>query len=292
MITSMTGFGRGSSATERFSAVVEVRSVNNRFLEVSTNLPKSLQYLEQDFKEVLRSKLSRGTLTINIQRNATGTESSASVLPVFEQSFEALTEIKKRFKLKDAIKLEDILTYARSFNAPQQTTNEVSEEEMSVIMRAFEDAVEQLNQMRIKEGKELSRDLFNRVKTIEKHLIRIEQLSQERVPTERNRLRERIARLFESDEIDEQRLEMEIVFIADKLDVSEECVRLRSHIKFFIETLKSNEQGGRKINFLLQEMHREINTIGSKANDTAIAHLAVAVKEELERIREQIQNVE
>jgi uncharacterized protein (TIGR00255 family) len=249
--------------------------------------------LEQDFKEVLRSKLSRGTLNINIQRNATTADTSASVLPVFEQSFEALTEIKKRFKLKDAIKLEDILTYARSFNnAPQQSTNDISEEEMGVIMRAFEEAVEQLNQMRIKEGKELSRDLFNRVKTIEKHLIRIEQLSQERVPTERNRLRERIARLFESDEIDEQRLEMEIVFIADKLDVSEECVRLRSHIKFFIETLKSNEQGGRKINFLLQEMHREINTIGSKANDTAIAHLSVAVKEELERIREQIQNVE
>ena len=292
MITSMTGFGRGEFSSEHYSAVVEIRSVNNRFLEVSSNLPKSQQYRDNELKEILRNKLSRGSIVINIQRSAVGSTLPAGVnMPLFEQSFEALTEIKKRFKQKDAIKLEDILMYARNFSG-STNSNEITEDEWIIVKNAFSAAIEELQHTRLREGKDLAKDMYNRVKSIEKSLIKIEQLSQERIPQERTRLRDRVAKLFESDEIDEQRLEMEIVLLADKLDVSEECVRLRSHIKFFFEILKSPEQGGRKINFLLQEMHREINTIGSKSNDTAIAHLAVSVKEELEKIREQIQNVE
>lgn len=146
--------------------------------------------------------------------------------------------------------------------------------------------------MRKNEGKELAKDIRTRIKTIEERLDRIEERSMQRVPEERERLRARIAQLFESDEIDEQRLQLEILLLADKLDCSEEIVRLRSHIKFFLEALKSTEPVGRQLNFLLQEMHREINTIGSKANDAEISQLVVSVKEELERIREQVQNIE
>ena len=121
---------------------------------------------------------------------------------------------------------------------------------------------------------------------------RIESLSMKKIPEMRDKLRQRVAQLFESDEIDERRIQMEIVLIADKLDVSEECVRMRSHIKFFNETLKAKEPTGQKLNFLMQEMNREINTIGSKASDTEISQIVVSLKDEIERIREQVQNVE
>jgi uncharacterized protein (TIGR00255 family) len=137
----------------------------------------------------------------------------------------------------------------------------------------------------------LAADLHKRIKLIEESLIIVENRAAKRVPEERERLRARIGQLFESDEIDEQRLQMEIVLLADKLDISEECVRLRSHIKFFNETMKSVD-AGRKLNFLLQEMHREVNTIGSKANDAEVAHNVVSMKEELEKMREQVQNIE
>jgi uncharacterized protein (TIGR00255 family) len=146
--------------------------------------------------------------------------------------------------------------------------------------------------MRLKEGKQILNDINNRMKKISDNVNKIEKLGIEKIPAERERLRQRIAQMFESDEYDEQRLQTEMVLMADKLDISEECVRLYSHFKFFNETVKANEPSGRKLNFLLQEMNREINTIGSKASDAYISQLVVLVKEELERIREQIQNIE
>jgi uncharacterized protein (TIGR00255 family) len=146
--------------------------------------------------------------------------------------------------------------------------------------------------MRIGEGTQILKDLQFRLKNVSSTLQKIEALGIKKIPLERERLRQKVAMLFDSDEIDEHRIQMELVLLADKLDISEECVRLNSHIKFMFESLKSKEPVGKKINFLLQEMNREINTIGSKANDTEISHLVVSAKEELERLREQIQNIE
>ncbi|MCE7933810.1 MAG: DUF1732 domain-containing protein [Chlorobi bacterium CHB2] len=146
--------------------------------------------------------------------------------------------------------------------------------------------------MRRNEGSELSRDITDRVASISKMVDSVEKISREKIPQERQRLRERIAQLFENDEIDEQRLEFEIVILAEKLDVTEECVRFRSHAKFFMEAVNGPEPAGRKLGFLLQEMNREVTTIGSKSNDSEIAHLVVRAKEELEKIREQVQNIE
>ncbi len=173
-----------------------------------------------------------------------------------------------------------------------QHSLELAEREWKVVVKAVRAALASLDTMRKNEGKELAKDIRARIKTIEERLDRIEERSMQRVPEERERLRSRIAQLFESDEIDEQRLQLEILLLADKLDCSEEIVRLRSHIKFFLEALKSTEPIGRQLNFLLQEMQREINTIGSKANDAEISQMVVSVKEELERIREQVQNIE
>lgn len=294
MITSMTGFGKGEAGKNGISVRVELRSVNSRYLEIFSNLPKYLNYKDLEMRDLVKAKTSRGKITISIDIEHAGTVASAAPVAlnpnIAEAYFNALTDLRKRLKLKDAVTMENVLQCADIFKS--NGTSDVSEEEWKLLAQALPLALDELNSMRAKEGRELARDLHNRIKSIDRSLERIEQLAVERVPLERQRLRERIAKLFESDEIDEQRLEMEIVLLADKLDISEECVRLKSHIKFFIETLKMEDQAGRKINFLLQEMHREVNTIGSKASDAAIAQLAVGVKEELERIREQVQNIE
>ena len=164
--------------------------------------------------------------------------------------------------------------------------------EWKLVKTALKDALKGIDKMRTSEGQQISRDIHERVKNIAKSVEKVDAISSKKIPLERERLRQRVAQLFESDDIDERRIQMEIVLIADKLDISEECVRLRSHIKFFNETLKAKEPMGQKLNFLIQEMNREINTIGSKANDTEISQLVVEAKDEMERIREQIKNVE
>lgn len=292
MVTSMTGFGRGENSKDGLTAVIETRSLNSRYLEISSNLPKRLAHRELDLREIVRKKISRGKISLNIAVDDTRSTSTSVKLneKALNEYHAALTEVKKQLKMKETIKLEHILSIPDIFSSTD--TNGSTDDEWDLIAKALGVALDRLNDMRRKEGRELARDLHNRVKDIEKNTEKIENLAVERVPQERLRLRERIAKLFESDEIDEQRLELEIVMLADKLDISEELVRLRSHIKFFIEALKGNDQAGRTINFLLQEMHREINTIGSKANDAAISHIVVAVKEDLERIREQVQNIE
>jgi uncharacterized protein (TIGR00255 family) len=146
--------------------------------------------------------------------------------------------------------------------------------------------------MRAQEGAELDKDFRLRIGIIERTLERIEELSRDQVPQERVRLRERIRQLVEQEPVDEGRLELELALMADRLDVTEECVRFRSHNKFFLDVLANGEAAGRKLNFLVQEMNREVNTIGSKSSSPEIAHLVVGVKEELEKIREQLQNIE
>jgi uncharacterized protein (TIGR00255 family) len=162
-----------------------------------------------------------------------------------------------------------------------------------VFHQALVKAVDSLKKMREKEGAELARDSKERIVKINKNIDAVEHLSKKRIPEERKRLTDRIAQLVEDKSvINNQRLELEIALLSEKLDVTEECVRFRSHNKFFLEALQSKESEGRKLNFLIQEMNREANTIGSKCNDVEIAHIVVGMKEELEKIREQLQNIE
>jgi uncharacterized protein (TIGR00255 family) len=146
--------------------------------------------------------------------------------------------------------------------------------------------------MRQNEGRELERDFRQRIAFLGQQLEKVEELSKAQVPAERTRLRERIKQLLDNAPVDEGRLEMELTILAERLDVTEECVRFRSHNKFFLEAVSANEPAGRKLNFLIQEMNREVNTIGSKSSATEIAHIVVGMKEEMEKIREQLQNIE
>ncbi|HTR80418.1 MAG TPA: YicC/YloC family endoribonuclease [Bacteroidota bacterium] len=293
MIQSMTGYGRGECLKNGISAVVELRSVNSRFFELGTRLPRSLALRENEIKEIVRSKVVRGkiSLTTSLQSDANGKVPLKVNTAAAQSYYKLLSQLRKSLKLKEKVKLEHLLRFSEVFEGGED------EEEASAEWEAFEGAlqlaVKELQSMRAKEGGEISKDIIDRVEDIQRRLESIESISKERIPEERSRLHERIGQLLgDKFPVDAQRLELEIALLADKLDVTEECVRFRSHNKFFLEALRNGDAAGRKLNFLIQEMNREANTVGSKSNDTAIAHHVIAIKEELEKIREQLQNIE
>ena len=292
MIASMTGYGRGEAARKGISVAIELRSVNSRFLEVTTRLPRSLSLRENEIKEIVRKKISRGKVNVlmTVEREKDGQLPLAINATAAREYYKLLNKLRKTVKLKESVKLEHLLRFSEVLEQP--ALDGADEDEWEVAQQALDRALDDLALMRRNEGEELKKDFRERLAAIEQTLGRIEILSKEQVPTERTRLRERIQQILEDQTVDEGRLEMELALMADRLDVTEECVRFRSHNKFFIQALDDNEPAGRKLNFLVQEMNREANTIGSKSSASEIAHLVVGVKEELERIREQLQNIE
>jgi uncharacterized protein (TIGR00255 family) len=291
MIRSMTGFARKEINDNGKVISVEVKSLNGRFLELKCRLPKEHSYRELEIRDLVKDAITHGTVNVNISVDGNGNTAVSSLnTDNVSGIITRLKEIKTKLKIKDEIRLEHIIQLATT------TTNEEkgveSEENWRIIKKATLEALRSMNKMRIKEGEQILKDMNARVKAVSKLVDVIESLGVKRIPAERERLRQKIAMLFESDEIDEHRIQMELVLIADKLDFSEECVRLKSHIKFWFESIKEKDPVGKKLSFMLQEMNREINTIGSKCNDPEISMKVVTVKEELEKIREQVQNIE
>lgn len=293
MVASMTGYGRAEVTVKGITAAVEVRSVNSRYLDVTTRMPRSMSHREKDLKNIIRSGLSRGSVnvTIRIERASNGAAPLKVNTTAARAYHKLLSDLRRTVKLREQVKLEHLLNFSEVFEPVDEEGGD--EKEWQVVEQAVREALEDLNAMRTKEGQELARDLRQRVGWMESVISQIEQRSAERIPEERKRLQERIAELVNDPAIvDQNRLELEIALLAEKLDVTEECVRYRSHNKFFLEALDKNEAAGRKLNFLVQEMNREVNTVGSKTSDAMIAHMVVGLKEELEKIREQLQNIE
>ncbi|MFN0157402.1 MAG: YicC/YloC family endoribonuclease [Bacteroidota bacterium] len=292
MIASMTGYGHGVATRSGITVSVEVRSVNSRFLEVTTRLPRSLSLRENEIKEIIRKRASRGkvTLLVGVERETANDLALKINVPAAKAYYKLLNQLRKSVKLRETVKLEHLLRFSEVIE-PQEIENS-DDAEWVILQQALNEALSNQTTMRVQEGGELKRDFFQRIASIEKTLEKIEVLSREQVPNERIRLRERIQQFLEKESIDEGRLELELTMLADRLDVTEECVRFRSHNKFFLEAMDNDEPAGRKLNFLIQEMNREANTIGSKSSASEIAHLIVGVKEELEKIREQLQNIE
>jgi uncharacterized protein (TIGR00255 family) len=292
MVTSMTGFGRGEATSEGITATVELRSVNSRFLEVSSRLPRSLSLRENEIKEILRRYVVRGKISVVVSMERNNGEAVAlRINPSTARSYyRLLSDLKKALRLRETIKLAHLLQFSDIMEQEEGASED--EAEWEVARRAMESALVGFQQMRSQEGGELAADFRSRIGLLSERLDEVEVLSRGQVPRERERLRERIKQLIEAEKIDEGRLELEIALLSDRLDVTEECVRFRSHNKFFLEALKGEEAAGRRLNFLVQEMNREVNTIGSKSSAQEIAHIVVGMKEELEKIREQLQNVE
>lgn len=293
MIESMTGFGTGEASEQGITFTVELRSVNNRFLEISSRIPRSLSQRENEIRDLVKSKIARGKVSISAVREDDSTSELA--VRIDDRKAKAviklLNELRKTAKIKESLKMEHLLHFSEIFESKE--VNDDDEAEWIVFQKALIKGVDALKTMRMKEGAELSKDMKLRVADINAKLETVESLSKKRIPEERVRLQERIAQLVsDKSVVDNQRLELEIAILSEKLDVTEECVRFRSHNKFFLEALNSKDSEGRKLNFMIQEMNREANTIGSKCNDVQIAHLVVGIKEELEKIREQLQNIE
>lgn len=291
MIRSMTGYGKSETMVQGMPCSVEIRCVNARYLELSTRLPKMLANKELNVREVVREHVSRGTISVYVRlETAALNEEVAFNADAAEKITVALRALRDKLKLSGDVTLDALMKFDAVMARPDDEVEKP--DAWPELKDAIVEALVSLNVMRTKEGAELTADFDGRIVAIEGALADIEVRSAARVPHERTRLRERVQKLMEDTPVDEQRLQLEIVILSEKLDVSEECVRLRSHMKFFREYMKEETAVGRKLNFLLQEMNREVNTIGSKANDPDIARLVVGMKEELERMREQIQNVE
>jgi uncharacterized protein (TIGR00255 family) len=292
MIASMTGYGRGEASAKRTTIAVELRSVNSRYLEVSARLPRSLSMRENEIKEIIRRKISRGKITMVafVEQENNGDIPVRINASAVKGYYKLLNELRKSVKLKQSVRLEHLLQFSEVLEPVE--IEKTDEQEWEVLQNALNEAIENLLTMKMNEGEELGKDFRHRIGILDEKLSQIEKLAVEQIPNERVRLRERIRQLLEKEPVDEGRLEMEIALLADRLDVTEECVRFRSHNKFFLEALKDKEAAGRKLNFLIQEMNREANTIGSKSSAAEIAHLVVNIKEELERVREQLQNIE
>lgn len=291
MIYSMTGYGRGSAAKKNLTAEVEIKSVNSRFLDLYLKLPPSLLNKEYEIREFIRTKIKRGKISVisQIKQNGLDEEFLAVDKDKVKSYVAMLRELKKASELKDEIKLDHLLLNRELFIS---TDVEYSEDEFILLKEAMETALEKLLEMKRNEGKELLKDLKKRVQIIEEKLDAIEQESTASVKEYHEKLKERVKNLIENITDYSDRMEMELALIADRAEITEECVRLRAHIKFFMESIEKEDEPGRKLNFLCQEMNREANTISSKSVSTIVNHNSVLIKEEIEKIREQIQNIE
>ncbi len=291
-MNSMTGFGRGAATVGPITATAELRSVNNRFLEAATRLPRAVSDHETDVQNLLRGHFDRGRFTVNVQLDAASADLPLRVNAEVARAYtNLLSDLAAASGLNEPVTLDHLLRYPDVFtnDAPD---DESAEDAWAATRQALAVAIDEMKTTRRQEGEALRADLDARLDTIEKAVEQVEVRAPERVTEARTRLAERLADVLADTRVQPERIEQEIALLADRLDVTEECVRLRAHLTFFRDALNATEPAGRRLNFLVQEIGREVNTIGSKANDTETAHLAVAMKEEMEKIREQVQNVE
>ena len=292
MILSMTGYGRARQTLNGRDITVELRSVNSRFLEYSSRIPRAFSFLEDPLKKLVSARVSRGKVELNLSiQTVTAADTVVTVNWQLAQGYRvALNAMSERMDLKNDVtagmlaRFPDVLT---------QTAAPTDEEELwKDVQSVAEQAIEAFVAMRATEGEKLKEDVASRLNTVESLVAQIEQNSAGRVQAYSDKLYARLQELLGDRNIDEARLVTEAAIFADKTAIDEETVRLHSHVAQYREILELNEPIGRKLDFLTQELNRESNTIGSKCQDVAITRLVVELKSEIEKIREQIQNIE
>lgn len=289
----MTGFGRCESQNEDYSCKTEIRSVNNRYIDINTRFPKSMMTLDASVKKLIKSRCARGSfdLNISIEKN-NGNSGDLIPLPnleLAEQYRQAFQKIKDSLELEGEIDINLLLSMKDVVKAEPTSLDPAREE---LILNTVEDALSALIQMREEEGKHLGEDILSRLESIEKNGEFIKSRQSESVRAYKERLEERIKLLSNGVEIDPLRIAQETAIMADRCDVTEEVVRLESHINQFKNLLKKNQPLGRKLEFLIQEINREANTIGSKTIDSEVSQTVIEIKSDLEKVREQLQNIE
>ena len=292
MVKSMTGYGRARQTLHGRDITVEVRSVNNRYLDCTVKVPRTYIFAEDSVKSRVQKAVSRGKVDVFITIDATAADETVVAVnePLARGYYEALTKIRDMFSLEGELtaavlaKFPDVLTVTKAEEDQESVGADICE--------VLDEALASYNQMRATEGKKLAEDIGGRLTTIETLTGKVEERSPETVREYREKLTARMQEVLQSTTIDESRILTEAAIYADKVAVDEETVRLRSHVSQLRDMLLSDEPMGRKMDFLIQEVNRESNTIGSKCNDVAIARDVVALKAEVEKIREQVQNIE
>lgn len=292
MIKSMTGFGRARKVINGREITVEIRAVNHRYYEFSSRIPRGLAFVEERLKSLLQGKISRGKveISVTIQNITAASEVITANKEVMNGYVSALREIKDEFDLVDDLSLSAVMRLPDAFMVVKADIDE--EQLWSDLRTVVESALENFLKMRETEGERMRADILSRLETIEGNVKFIEERSPIIVESYRNRLYDRMKEVLGNTGIDENRILLEAGIFSEKTAVDEETVRLRSHIAQFREMLESSEPIGRKLDFLVQEMNRETNTIGSKIQDIEVTRIIVDQKSEIEKIREQIQNIE
>ncbi len=292
MIISMTGYGRAEGEFNKKNYSIELRSINNKFCEIALRTPKNLMNKEYEIKELVRKKISRGKISIGITTDSLEKDEQIKVDNESVKFYaNYIKDIRKQIKSKEKITLDHILKFSDHF--VKEKENESEDEEFTFVLNLLNKALDDLIRMKQMEGDSLKSDILGRVELIDTESDKIVAISNQRIPEEREKLSAKMSILLtDRTMVDEHRLEQEIVMLSEKLDISEEYVRLKSHTKYFREFALSNELAGRRLNFLVQEINREINTMASKSSDAVISQKVSQLKEELEKIREQLQNIE
>ncbi len=298
MLKSMTGYGRSQKILNGRDILVEIRSVNHRYYEYSSRIPRSYSYIDDKLKTLLKTGISRGKVEVSVSINTI--EGKDTVIAVnkavaegYVNALRSLNEemgsngstwLEDDLKLSKLIKLPDIFNIQKTPDDEEQVWNDVSE--------VTAEALEKFVSMRQTEGERLRNDVIEKSDAILEMVAKVEELSPQTVENYRNRLFKKLSEVLEDKNIDEQRIVTEAAIFSEKIAVDEETVRLRSHISQLRSMLDSDETVGRKLDFIVQEMNREVNTIGSKAQDLNVTRIVVDMKAEIEKIREQIQNIE
>jgi uncharacterized protein (TIGR00255 family) len=293
MIISMTGYGKAEGDFEGKNYSIELRSVNNRFCEISLKYPRYLSSRDFQLKEIIKKKISRGKINASLNVKTDGDVGNLAKVntDAAKYYYSMLDELRKATGIQEEIGLDQLLKFSDVLDS--NDSEEVSEDEFKFLAGLLDKALDDVIAMKVKEGDHIREDMMKRVNFIGTETERLLKLSEKNKPEVKEKLVKKVdALLADKSLLDEKRLEMEMVLLSDKLDISEECTRLDSHVKYFNEYIDSEELAGRRLVFLVQEMNREINTIASKSMNAEISQSASVLKEELEKIREQLQNVE
>lgn len=285
MIQSMTGYGKAVAECSDKKLTVEIRSLNSKSLDLNTRLPYLYKEKELEIRKILSEKLQRGKIDFSIQTEITADNKTQQINPDIIRSYlqefrHIVPDAKDPELLSIVMRLPDVMTF---------TCNSLSDEEWNLCQKTIKDAIENLSQFRLDEGKVLEQEFEQRIQIILKLLKEVEPFEKERIQTLKERFTKNLEEL--SSDYDQNRFEQELIYYLEKLDITEEKVRLKNHCDYFLDNLKSSESEGKKLGFICQEIGREINTLGSKSNHSEMQKIVVQMKDELEKVKEQVLNI-
>lgn len=291
MIKSMTGFGRGEASQDNITFSVDIKTVNHRYSDISVRMPRMVSPLEEKVREYISSKLNRGKIDVYINYDSFGQDTTVKLDTNLASAYvDSLNILKQQFDIKDDISLSLLTKF------PDILKLDTEEKDLDVLWTILSSAIEQavgsLVEMRSREGERLCKDMLEKLDIIKNTVDEIKAKSADLVDVYKNKLYDKIKEMTKDIQLDENRLLTEVAIYADKSSIDEEIVRLKSHIEEFKKTLNVKGTIGKKLDFIVQEMNREVNTIGSKSSDLGVVNNVIAMKTEIEKIREQVQNIE